>query len=98
MPDETIKVTFQIRPTAKRRLSMLKQKLLDEGFQESESSLVERLLAPAFLDELEINVKTVPRAILGGSKQDRLKVADARETDALVERDRAFVEVVDVER
>jgi hypothetical protein len=62
MPDETIKVTFQIRPTAKRRLSMLKQKLLDEGFQESESSLVERLLSPAFLDELEVHVKRAPRA------------------------------------
>ncbi|HEX3670230.1 MAG TPA: hypothetical protein VHT92_00865 [Candidatus Cybelea sp.] len=65
MPDETIKVTFQIRPTAKRRLTMLKQKLLDAGFRESESSLVERLLSPGFLDELEVHVKQTPRAILG---------------------------------
>jgi len=61
MPDETIKVTFQIRPTAKGRLASLKRKLLEEGYRESESSLVERLLSPTFIDALETNVKEVPR-------------------------------------
>jgi hypothetical protein len=61
MPDETIKVTFQIRPTAKGRLTSLKQKLLEEGYRESESSLVERLLSPNFIDALEVNVKKAPR-------------------------------------
>lgn len=61
MPDETIKVTFQIRPTAKGRLASLKRKLLEEGYCESESSLVERLLSPTFIDALETNVKEVPR-------------------------------------
>lgn len=57
MPDETIKVTFQVRPTAKQRLSSLKRRLLEEGFRESESSLVERLLSPTFIEALETNVK-----------------------------------------
>jgi len=61
MPDETIKVTFQIRPTAKDRLRSLKSKLLDEGYRESESSLVERLLSSRFLESLEDDVKKHPR-------------------------------------
>jgi hypothetical protein len=61
MPDETIKVTFQIRPTAKDRLRSLKWKLLDEGYHESESSLVERLLSSRFLESLEDEVKKHPR-------------------------------------
>jgi hypothetical protein len=61
MPDETIKVTFQIRPTAKDRLTSLKGKLLSEGYRESESSLVERLLSPRFLESLERVVRERPR-------------------------------------
>ena len=57
MPDETIKVTFQLRPTAKERLKLLKERLLQEGFRESESSLIERLLSPWFLQALEVEVK-----------------------------------------
>ncbi len=57
VPDETIKVTFQIRPTAKDRLRSLKHRLLHEGYRESESSLVERLLSPTFMDALETDVK-----------------------------------------
>ena len=64
MPDETIKVTFQVRPTAKRRLANLKQKLLDAGYRESESSLIERLLSPSFIDALEIDVRKATRASL----------------------------------
>jgi hypothetical protein len=64
VPDETIKVTFQIRPAAKARLASLKRRLLDEGYRESESSLVERLLSPGFIDALEANVKQVPRVHL----------------------------------
>lgn len=62
MPDETIKVTFQIRPMAKVRLASLKQRLLDEGYRESESSLVERLLSPSFIEALEFDVKQAPRS------------------------------------
>lgn len=61
MPDETIKVTFQIRPTAKSRLTSLKGKLLREGYRESESSLIERLLSPGFIDALEANVRRDPK-------------------------------------
>ncbi|MGA8097390.1 MAG: hypothetical protein WB810_01890 [Candidatus Cybelea sp.] len=57
MSDETIKVTFQVRPTAKQRLSSLKRRLLEEGYRESESSLVERLLSPKFIEDLETQVK-----------------------------------------
>jgi hypothetical protein len=57
MPDETIKVTFQVRPTAKERLTSLKRRLLEQGYRESESSLVERLLSPTFIEALETNVK-----------------------------------------
>ena len=57
MPDETIKVTFQVRPTAKLRLTSLKQRLLDEGYRVSESSLLEQLLSPGFIDALEMHVK-----------------------------------------
>ena len=57
MSDETIKVTFQVRPTAKQRLSSLKRRLLEEGYRESESSLVERLLSPKFIEALETQVK-----------------------------------------
>jgi hypothetical protein len=57
MPDETIKVTFQVRPTAKQRLTSLKRRLVEEGYRESESSLVERLLSPVFIEALEIDVK-----------------------------------------
>jgi len=60
MPGETIKVTFQIRPTAKDRLVSLKRKLLDEGYRESESSLVQRLLSPSFIEALEKTVKQTP--------------------------------------
>jgi hypothetical protein len=60
MPDETIKVTFQIRPTAKGRLTSLKRRLLQEGYRESESSLIERLLAPVFIEALESNVRDQP--------------------------------------
>lgn len=61
MPDETIKVTFQVRPTAKSRLTSLKQRLLQAGYQESESSLVERLLSPGFIDALESDVRRNPK-------------------------------------
>ncbi|MFY9664417.1 MAG: hypothetical protein WAL67_12855 [Candidatus Cybelea sp.] len=57
MPDETIKVTFQVRPTAKQRLSSLKRRLIEEGYRESESSLIERLLSPTFIEALEVNIK-----------------------------------------
>jgi hypothetical protein len=57
MPDETVKVTFQVRPTAKQRLTSLKQRLLQAGIRQSESSLVEQLLSPSFIDALEIQVK-----------------------------------------
>jgi len=57
MPDETIKVTFQIRPMAKERLKALKARLMESGYRESESSLIERLLSPSFLYALEVDVK-----------------------------------------
>jgi hypothetical protein len=57
MPDETIKVTFAVRPMAKQRLKSLKLRLLEAGYRESESSLIERLLSPDFIAELEANVK-----------------------------------------
>jgi hypothetical protein len=63
MPDETVKVTFQVRPTAKERLVSLKHRLLQEGYRESESSLVERLLSPTFIDALEACVKEAPRFV-----------------------------------
>ena len=53
MPDETIKATFLVTPSAKYRLASLKARLRREGIVESESSLVERLLAPASLKALE---------------------------------------------
>jgi hypothetical protein len=55
--DETIKVTFQIQPMAKERLKTLKIKLLEQGYRESESSLIERLLSPWFIRALETDVK-----------------------------------------
>jgi hypothetical protein len=61
MPDETVKVTFEIRPTAKSRLATLKHRLRSDGYQESESSLVERLLSPNFILALEDDVKRNPR-------------------------------------
>jgi hypothetical protein len=61
MPDETVKVTFEIRPTAKARLATLKNRLRSDGYQESESSLVERLLSPSFILALEDDVKQNPR-------------------------------------
>jgi hypothetical protein len=64
MPDETVKVTFQIRPTAKGRLASLKRKLLEDGYRESESSLIERLLSPTFIEQLETDVKRAPRLLL----------------------------------
>jgi hypothetical protein len=57
MPDETIKVTFQIRPMAKGRLKSLKDRLLHQGYRESESGLIERLLSPDFIDALERDIK-----------------------------------------
>jgi hypothetical protein len=60
MPDETIKVTFAVRPMAKERLKSLKLRLLEAGFHVSESSLIERLLAPGFLAALEANIKESP--------------------------------------
>lgn len=60
MPDETIKVTFAVRPMAKQRLKSLKLRLLEAGYRESESSLIERLLSPNFIAELEANVKEGP--------------------------------------
>jgi hypothetical protein len=57
MSDETIKVTFQIRPTAKVRLKSLKDRLLDQGYRESQSGLIERLLSPDFIDALERDIK-----------------------------------------
>ena len=65
MPDETIKVTFSVRPMAKQRLTSLKQRLLEEGYRESESSLIERLLSPGFIEALEHDVKDTPRTIKG---------------------------------
>ena len=57
MPDEPIKVTFAVRPMAKERLKLLKRRLLEAGYRESESSLIEQLLSPNFLAELETKVK-----------------------------------------
>lgn len=57
MPEETIKVTFAVRPMAKERLKLLKRRLLEAGYRESESSLIEQLLSPGFLAALEANVK-----------------------------------------
>lgn len=60
MPDETVKVTFAVRPMAKERLKSLKMRLLEAGYRESESSLIERLLSPNFIAELEACVKESP--------------------------------------
>lgn len=57
MTDATINVTFQIPPTAKERLTALKARLIECGYWESESSLIERLLSPSFLYALEADVK-----------------------------------------
>lgn len=64
MPDETIKVTFQITPGAKRRLSALKERLGEAGYRESLSSLVERSFSPQILEALESDVRG-GRALLG---------------------------------
>lgn len=68
MPEEAVKVTFAVRPTAKERLKSLKLKLLEAGYRESESSLIEQLLAPSFLDALEAHVKE--RRCKSGSRPD----------------------------
>ena len=57
MPDDKIKVTYDMRPMAKARLIALKDRLLAEGHQASTSSLLERLLEPEFIEALEAEVK-----------------------------------------
>jgi hypothetical protein len=64
MPDEMVKATFQIRRTARARLASLKAKLLDEGVDVTESGLMERLLAPDFINALEDDARRYPRARL----------------------------------
>jgi hypothetical protein len=57
MPEETIKCTFEITPSAKYRLSSLKARLRREGYAVTESSLLERLLAPSSISALETELK-----------------------------------------
>lgn len=53
MAEETIKATFLLTPTAKYRLASLKARLRREGFEVTESGLVERLLSTSSLSVLE---------------------------------------------
>jgi hypothetical protein len=58
-----IKATFTISESGKYRLSSLKARLRREGIVETESSLVERLLAPSYIQTLEAELtrSTGPR-------------------------------------
>jgi hypothetical protein len=57
MAEQKIKATFEITATAKYRLAALKARLRRDGSAETESSLVERLLAPSRLSALEAELK-----------------------------------------
>jgi hypothetical protein len=59
MSEETIKATFMLTPTAKYRLSSLKARLKREGYTETtESSLVEHLLTPTYIQTLEADIRS----------------------------------------
>ncbi|HEY6326587.1 MAG TPA: hypothetical protein VIW73_08785 [Candidatus Cybelea sp.] len=55
--EEPIKATFLLTPSAKYRLVTLKARLRREGINETESSLLERLLAPGYISTLEEELK-----------------------------------------
>jgi hypothetical protein len=56
MADDSVKVTFLVSATAKFRLASLKARLRREGFEVTESGLIERLLSTSSLSALEAEV------------------------------------------
>lgn len=61
MAIDKVKTTLLLSPAAKFRLASLKARLRREGIVETESSLLERLLAPSRIASLEDELQRATR-------------------------------------